>query len=349
MKVISFLRFPLCVIVVLIHTAITIDNNWLQISLSHVLSQVAVPSFFFFSGYLFFLNFNIFTFKGFVAKLRRRFYSLLIPYVLWISIWILIKSFFVWSIHGSILDYFQLHSWLDIWHLYWDSSYFMVDNYDWLGNPAYMTAPYLVPLWYLRDLMVVCTMSPFIYYAIKKNSFFFVAFLGIAYMTHIWPIHTGLTIIALFWFSLGAFFSINKIDYVTTISSIGKYSYLPTLFFFIVEMYYDGSHTPIGFIIHPFYVISMFVTLICFSAMIVDKCKPNDCLSKSSFFVYISHGVFISYVTLFVNHLIPSSSYLQLMVKYFLVPTITICISLCIYMFISSHSKLLLKVLSGNR
>lgn len=349
-QVINNLRFPLSIMVVLIHTVITIEGNLGQIAISHVLSQVAVPSFFFFSGFLFFRGMDdAFKWTFFGGKINRRVHSLLIPYVVWISLWILFRGMLVIKNHESLFDFLQINGCLDFFRLYWDSALFMVDNYDWFGNPAYMTAPYLVPLWYLRDLMVVCVISPFIYYAIKKISFFFVVFLGFAYITHFWPIHTGLTIIALFWFSLGAFFSINKINYVTAISSIGKYSYLSTLILFVVETYYDGFHSSIGFIIHPFFVLSMFVTMVSFSAMIVDRWKPNEFLSKSSFFVYVSHGVFISYIALVVNHIIPSNNNLLLMVKYLLVPTITISISLCIYIIISRYSKLLLKVLSGNR
>lgn len=335
--------------VVLIHTAITIDGNWLQVFLSHVLSQVAVPSFFFFSGYLFFLNINQFNRKTYFSKLKGRTRTLLLPYIVWISLWILFRLLLLLKNHESILDYFQLNGWFEFYRLFWDSSIFMTSQQDWLGFSAYMTAPYLVPLWYLRDLMVVCVLTPIIYLAIKRLRASFIVFLALAYITHIWPIHTGATIIALFWFSFGAFYSIRKIDFVATMNRMGILSYFITALLILLEVYFDGSQTPTGFVIHPFCVISMFVSLISLSSLIVKKWRPNILLSQGSFFVYVSHGVFIPYVVLLVNHIIPFDSYLLSMLRYFLVPTVTICLSLSMYLFIRQYSKPLLKLLCGNR
>ena len=101
-KVISFLRFPLIVGVVLIHTQIgtingimgdynkplMFDGNFpLYESIfylcSQILARVAVPLFFMFSGFCFFNNHNDFTIETYVKKLKKRGRTLLVPYILW--------------------------------------------------------------------------------------------------------------------------------------------------------------------------------------------------------------------------------------------------------------------------
>lgn len=92
--IIEWLRFPMTVMVVLIHQNMDFLNrdgsgmdqafNILVSIGSHVLPSCAVPMFFLFSGYLYFYKMNGWDKDVFLNKTRRRVKSLLIPYVLWI-------------------------------------------------------------------------------------------------------------------------------------------------------------------------------------------------------------------------------------------------------------------------
>jgi surface polysaccharide O-acyltransferase-like enzyme len=96
-KVIDFLRFPLCILVVFIHNQdASIDKQlqetyWICNELfSEILGRVAVPLFFFFSGFLFFLNVNTFNIKNIKNKLESRVKTLLVPYLFWTMLIVII-------------------------------------------------------------------------------------------------------------------------------------------------------------------------------------------------------------------------------------------------------------------
>lgn len=262
-QIISLYRFPMCVLVVFIHTTFTMEGDFLQIAISHVLSQAAVPSFFFFSGFLFFHDTDVFNRAVYFYKIRKRFYSLVIPYFMWISIWIGIKLLLLCKNHGDPNEFFGIESWYDWPRLLWDSARFMTENVDWIGNPVYITAPVLVPLWYLRDLIVVSLHTPILFYLINVFKELPIVFFALAYITHIWPIHSGITNVALFFFSFGAYFSIIKMDFVALFRRFEYISYSVFVILFVVEIAFDGSHTSFGFFIHPFFVVSEFVSLVC--------------------------------------------------------------------------------------
>lgn len=104
-KTISWLRFPLIVGVVFIHFNFIADEEitirgveytinspqWLTYFItfcSSVLPRISVPLFFFMSGFLFFYR-TEFNAESYKKKLKSRSRSLLIPYILWNTIFLL--------------------------------------------------------------------------------------------------------------------------------------------------------------------------------------------------------------------------------------------------------------------
>ena len=103
--VIDWLRFPLAIAVVFIHSfgnkEINIDYlhsnplslesiyDFLRITLSNIGTHFAVPVFFMFSGFLFFYKVKDFNISIYKQKLHKRFLSLCIPYICWIVFYIL--------------------------------------------------------------------------------------------------------------------------------------------------------------------------------------------------------------------------------------------------------------------
>ena len=100
-EAIDLLRFPLAIMVLFIHMNPSVINlldadfslfsgygiyNVIGILLSHVLTHIAVPTFFFISGFLFFVNFMEWSWDGYKKKMKSRVKTLLIPYMLWNAI-----------------------------------------------------------------------------------------------------------------------------------------------------------------------------------------------------------------------------------------------------------------------
>ena len=76
---------------------------------------------------------------------------------------------------------------------------------DWLGNEQLMTAPANMPLWFLRDLMVVSLLTPIIYMGIRKMGGWLLVVLTPLYLSGICAFIPGLSAYAIYFFTLGAF------------------------------------------------------------------------------------------------------------------------------------------------
>lgn len=150
------LRLPLIVLITFAHSYSGVrvgytlwGDGWdtyevLKIVVSQTLVKVAMPTFFVISGYLFFANVTEWNAKTYWGKLRRRVKTLLIPYIVWnLLMAIKLKTFS-----------------LNMFWAFWTEA---GKQTDWLGNEQLMTAPANMPLWFLRDLMVVSVLTPIIY------------------------------------------------------------------------------------------------------------------------------------------------------------------------------------------
>ena len=169
-QTIAFLRFPLIVGVVLIHSKVNNvvikgvqlippDGHWFYDNISYLFSDifaaVAVPLFFFISGFLFFYKTTAFTKSVYAKKLKRRVHTLLIPYIFWnlavALLFFLSEIFFSGLMSGvnkAIHDY-TFQDWL--W-AFWNKTH--IDGVGISSNPI------CYQFWFLRDLMVVMLFSP---------------------------------------------------------------------------------------------------------------------------------------------------------------------------------------------
>lgn len=150
---ISALRFPLAVMVVIIHarTLNDIDFNpvWqnlsgmdialgIQVLLSSTVCHVAVPIFYVLSGYLFFYKCSTFDAHIYKSKLYKRVKTLLIPYLLWnlmqIVFTILMKTAGV-LLKGKplsgIVDYLSEHA---TFSTFWDCKMWGLWQTNWIGQ-----------------------------------------------------------------------------------------------------------------------------------------------------------------------------------------------------------------------
>jgi len=163
--VISRLRFPMVVLVLLLHTNVLPygkDSHALQtisMVLSRIVASCAVPVFFFMSGYLFFRHVSVLTPGVYRQKLKSRFHSLLIPYVLWIGAWILgCHIIYNVPVVTNLLHLnqggYSANSIGDVVRSFW--AYYEKEE---------GTYPRLGQFWYIRDLMVVVLFSPVIFIA----------------------------------------------------------------------------------------------------------------------------------------------------------------------------------------
>lgn len=221
-KTIAFLRFPLIVGVVLIHcyykelpiggVKVPVMDEYPIYKLiadlfSQVLARTAVPLFFLISGYLFFYK-SSFSWPMYGSKLRKRAQTLLLPYLFWngalVGLHLLIELLFPSVLSGEVkpvLDY----GWCDWWDIFWARE---------PSEPGGMPMPINYPLWFIRDLMVLVVFSPLVYAMVRYLRQYALALLGFLWLIYDGASSPGLSPTAWFFFSLGAFYSVHRRNFV---------------------------------------------------------------------------------------------------------------------------------------
>lgn len=173
-RILNAIRFPLACMVVIIHCKIN-EDKWIlpqyttltgeefsttiQILLSNILSGIAVPTFYLISGYFFFYRTEQFTKNIYLEKLKKRIHTLLIPYILWNILYIFIiilMKIAAYFVKGkplsNIITFFGDNDWL---HMFWDCKIWNTNKVNWLGYLTPSTGPILIPMWFIRDLIVL--------------------------------------------------------------------------------------------------------------------------------------------------------------------------------------------------
>ncbi len=347
---IARLRLPLIIGVVLIHcnvpevlqawhsdgadtslrTARAISN------VSLLLDRTVTSVFFFISGFLFFLNTNGFSFSRYKEKLRRRVTTLLVPYLLWNTIFFVLhtgKTLFAAATSGSATDLTALF--LRFPTAFWSYADF---------------CPADLPLWFVRDLMVTVLFAPLIHSLTKKwRVCIFIPLL----FCWLWLLPqwrtVGVNPQAFFYFSLGAAYSVNRL------SPMPKSNTITILAAFVIAV--------IAAFCKPLFASAFdeVVRLIGVSAMIAcgfgmfaqNKVIQNNnrkpLLSDKVFFIYAAHAIFAGTTVRLLSTVIAVNSNIGMMTIYVLAPLITLAATMVLHSFLTLLSPTLTDVLNGKR
>lgn len=375
-QTISFLRFPLIVAVVYIHFNISrkgisvhginygTDNpDWYYFTInlvSSVIASIAVPLFFFISGYLFFFQ-KEFNRREYLLKLQKRIKTLLIPYLLWNLIAIIFQvvrliPFFSSIFPGAYKSEIHL-SFIRVFNTFFNNT----DTNGIIVCPIEYTMteiinepfPIDIPLWYIRDLMVMIIISPIIYWMIKKFHVWYVVglcviwYLGNLIIPDGGYIHMLFT--STFFFSWGSTYSIMRIDFVETMQ---KVRYLTILYIPIAIFDTQTLFTEYNIYIHKLGILFGIIAVINIASQIVKSGKVtiNHLLLNSTFFIFALHKLIIDDVAKVVFSLLhlPDSTFVMFTL-YVVIPLITICVCVLLYKLIKQRLPFLCFLLTGGR
>ena len=302
-NVINFLRFPLIVGVLLIHNStstITIPGaefgNAENLPVfyvcselfSQILGRVAVPLFFFISGFLFFQNIDGFTRQDYLRKLKSRGKTLLIPYLFWN-----ITAILVYYIAQNIPA-------LDMWFNHkveYNLQYLLKSLWGQTSDEIALTTPIAYQFWFIRDLMVAVILTPVIYSFIRKAKVYGVLLLGVLWFFNWWFSVVGvrgLSIGVIFFFTAGAWFGSNKRNIV---DDMGKVKYwLYALYPLLVMADLLTKNYAANSFINSAGIIAGIVFWVNLVAHLLrtGKAGVNRFLVSSAFFLYAIHDPFIT-------------------------------------------------------
>lgn len=346
--VIAWLRFPLAVAVVLLHTMILdrpingniyiIDSAYPYFAdfvyiVKNCVGGLAVPLFFFFSGFLFFSNVENISLQTYKVKLRKRLHSLVIPYFLWNSFYLLFVL-----ILGLIIP-----QWLT-----YQKSPLNMDLRDvflafWDLNQG------LTPLWFIRDLILINLLTPLIYLFCKRMSNLSFFIVCVVFLLGWYIYIPSVFSRSMCLYIMGAWFSINRMDIVSTLF---KYRILFLVFYFSsVILDYIGIKCPFNnYLIYNAMIVSgmFFVIALVASMNKYGYLRRNKLLEESSFFIYVSHMFIIHLLVKVWMLIVPINTY-SLCMAQIIIPIIVSYICVGFYYVLKKQMPTVLKIFVGGR
>ena len=287
------------------------------ITVFKVLFSLAVPAFFMISGYLFFRNLEDWKYPVWKDKLKKRVYSLLIPYLLWNIIALL--GFIITRKAGQIIngnDPVDLISLLNErgWiRILWDRCLYGAVHpatTNLFGIAVGSGTPMNEPTWFIRDLMVVILFTPLIHFLIRKTGRLFILVTGILFCLDLWIPLPGFSSKSFFLFSIGAWFSINGKSMLDCFKRFRTTGYVLSLLLLFTASVSLNSNEWLYCITSRLFIISGVPVLFCLTSGFLSgegrlKKYPKPEFADSSFFVYLIHTVLITDVIHRILDLIP--------------------------------------------
>lgn len=347
-RTILFLKFVLIVAVVYIHTNLTDVNiggniiisedefmvhDTLRLLLSEEIARIAVPLFYFVSGYLFFNTH--FSFKSYISKLRKRVHTLLIPYIFW-NLLTLFPFFFAQQFFPSItsgnkkliIDY-GIHDWINV---FWND-------------------PICYPLWFLRDLMVVVLLSPLVYIFIKQFKLYGLVLLGILWCLGSWSDIAGFSITAFFFFAFGSYYAINRIVFIKKFYNLCIPFTIIYLLIITLNVFILSKHTELLYFTHNMGIIFGLISAISWIYHGITRYgfKLSKNLTNSSFFIYAFHAIpLMLFVKCYVKYVHPQTEFFMI-IGYIFIPIGTILFCIAISLLVHKYIPRLASFITGGR
>ena len=240
------------------------------------ISRSAVPLFFIISGFLF-ASSNY----PFAIKIKKRIYALLIPFFIWMLVgfvFIELKIFLGFVSHENIFTNANLL----------DKIIFTTGIFN--------TLPLLdVPMWYIRNLFLICCLYPIIKKAIQSFPRFYITTLLICYLFKINDLQSTIAQTLTF-FSIGAYISIFKLNITSlfeqkrTLFCCFLLLILIPLWLYFKEFYISEFFSQVGSLCFIYLIPGTLLTINTSKKILIDR---NSFFVKSSFFIYAIHILLI--------------------------------------------------------
>lgn len=345
---IDILKFPLICGVVFIHNQLKGDitisgkqilipnTQWYEAIInlcSYVLPCIAVPIFFIISGYLFikegYLNRQLY-----LIKVKKRLKSLVIPYIVWntfgLLIYILVRI-------PIFYDFFPNVSIEDVTVSKILSGYWAREGDGF---------PFDYPLWYVRELILMVIISPFLYVFVSKMKACFLVFLAVCMFASFLPSNLSATLNAMLFFSIGLYIRICPNNILRKRATFIKYLYIILV---ATDLYTVTNKLSVNHYIHLLVIFTGIITVINYAFVSAMQNKYRPLFKNEVFFIYASHGLFIAYIQKSVLCITQPSNEIGFLAVYVLVPILTIIISIYIFRCMKRFSPNFLSLLVGGR
>lgn len=366
-KTISALRLPLIIGVMFIHNSSAelpgmnlsevINSvtcwggvNYIIKLVSGTLAACAVPIFFFFSGYLFFIKTDEFCREEYYGKIKSRLNSLLVPYIFW-------------AIFGVTL--YGLLATLPYTKQIFGNGYF---EFSWRYIGEQITGLKLVDgvhifqigyhLWFLRDLFFMVILSPLFYLALRNRRWLIWLMIAVWIFSGAtpWLREMEINTTSFIFFGLGAYFGINNLDFLSLFQRFMIASSICYPVFVIIDWLIVCNFVDVTYVsfLAPIIKASMILLALPFwcnvVALLVSRRLIRDVewLAAASFFIYLIHIPFIlPQVKKILYHLVNPQTQEVLVVLYFGTVFMSVIVCMMIYKLMQLVCPRLLLFVTG--
>lgn len=357
-------QFLLCALIVFIHSSclfmhvpgnpelqMVFGANWgsfVQLFIGEGICRIAVPLFMMISGYLFYLTFDG-SWKSYGNKLKRRVFSLVIPYLFWSTVTFF--AFFCAQRFLGLGEFFVTRNGtdIDIWYLF---DNIVLNSYD-------------SPLWFCRYLIVFAVLSIIVYWLLKKCPV-----IMFALFLYLWIFNgnffafslPNLRYDSIFFYFFGALIAIHHDFFIKLHQWINKPIIIISTILFIIGLsvrtflfcYQDPNYLLVGDsnimlditkkILTP---LGVFVFWYVYDYLFKTKTDLWQ-ISKYSFLIFAAHHPIVSVVKKLAFKYI-DYNYLNSVLVYFFSAGITIALIIGVGMVVHRFVPWLWKITTGNR
>ena len=341
---IDWLRFPMAVAVVVLHhgTRLIQDASGPQRALCILFQEgicrLAVPCFFFISGYLFFSKLQQWDWGVWKAKIQRRAKTLLLPYILWN----LIAFLAYWgysAIRGDGLGFQQSFTQCGGIRMFWATNG---------GLPIGVHAsPIDGPLWFIRDLILYTLFTPLIFKFLKWTKNY-----GLLALVLFFLLVPGYIPEGFVFYMTGAWLQLKQKNVVELAWSQRKFLYVISLAL-LAGMYFVFGNEYWHRFLKVFFLFAGIGASFCGTAALIQqgRIRVRPFLARSSFFLFATHEILILHdiAQPLVDAILPSTGKFWPCVEFFLVPALATGICLGLLWLMERLIPRTTGLLTGNR
>ena len=352
---IDVIRFPLIVGVVFVHnfaTVIRMSNSTIGVSdnpfyvdfirnlVSNQVARIAVPLFFLISGYLFFQKFDM-TWKLYRSKIKSRYQSLMIPFIIW-------NLLTIAAILGAQSNPYTAQ-FLAVKFAGADTGYGLHDldaiGYieGFLGIGRY---PFSYQFWFIRDLLLLVIASPAIYILNRFGYMIVTPILAFWWATNWWPLPMP-SIEATFCFSLGCLFALKGVS-LFRLDPFGWQISIASCALAVAACLLVDE--PYGHYVHKAAIVFGIITALFLTSFIQRSARLKAALIVlvvPSFFVYAAHEPLLTIVRKLAYRVLNPQDPAIILGLYFVLPLLVIVVLIYTYQALVRFAPSVAAMLTG--
>ncbi|MBR5451495.1 MAG: acyltransferase [Clostridia bacterium] len=338
----EFISFILSILVFFIHSnfaqdsasgsLISVINQKTSFFFSSSITQFAVPMFFMLSGITFFKEYDN---TKYLTKIKSRLFTLIVPYLLWNTIWL------VWEIFSSYSFISKFSS--------ADTDYSLTLTNVLKGVFFYGCNQ---PFWFMFNLIIFSLAAPIVYFIIKNKYIAFASIITLSVLA-LFGIHIPTSVFyypnSIIFYLIGATIGYHYFDFIskkssrkTQIVSIALLSaYILAKNILPQELHIDNYLTEV-----------IMFTLCAFALwnvadIFIEKIKPRA-IYRRSFAIYAMHLNVAIIILKVLNMVLPQSEWLEIP-KFIIMVVLTLIIINLVCSFLERFLPKIYAVLMGNR